>query len=147
MNLSFKKHSVLLFLSFLLLINLQVVFAGDDTWREVTTAELQMKTPKVEPGADAEAIFWEVRVDDSGTDNLIMKHYIRVKIFTERGREKYSKIDIPFVKGMKIKDILARVIKADGTIVELAKTDIFEREIAKTNDVKAGKCFFDGSCT
>ena len=124
MNLSFKKHSVLLFLSFLLLINLQVVFAGDDTWREVTTAELQMKTPKVEPGADAEAIFWEVRVDDSGTDNLIMKHYIRVKIFTERGREKYSKIDIPFVKGMKIKDILARVIKADGTIVELAKKRI-----------------------
>jgi Domain of Unknown Function with PDB structure (DUF3857)/Transglutaminase-like superfamily len=136
MNLSLRKHSVMLFLSFLLLINLQVVFAGDNVWREVTPAELQMKTSKVEPNADAEAIFWEVRVDDSNPESLVMKHYIRVKIFTERGREKYSKVDIPFVKGMRIKDIMARVIKADGTIVELAKTDIFEREIAKANDVK-----------
>ncbi len=134
MRLSFKKHSVLLFLSFLLLINIQIL-AQDKEWREVTPAELQMKTPKVEPDADAEAIFWEVRVDDSSED-LIMKHYIRVKIFTERGREKYSKVDIPFSKGMKIKDILARVIKADGSIVELAKTDVFEREIAKANKVK-----------
>ncbi len=135
MRLSFKKHSVLLFLSFLLLVNLQTL-AQDKEWREVTPAELQMKTPKVEPDADAEAIFWEVRVDDSSPDVLVMKHYIRVKIFTERGREKYSKVDIPFVKGMKIKDILARVIKADGTIVELAKTDIFDREIAKQDKAK-----------
>ncbi len=136
MNLSFKKHSVLLFLSFLLLINLQIVFAGDDVWREVTPAELQMKTPKVEPDADAEAIFWEVRVDDGSVDQLVMKYYIRVKIFTERGREKYSKIDIPFAKGMKIKDLMARVIKPDGTIIELGKTDVFEREIAKQDKVK-----------
>jgi hypothetical protein len=136
MILSFKKYSFLFFLSFLLLSNSQVVFAGDNTWREVTPAELQMKTPKVEPDADAEAIFWEVRVDDGSIEELIMKHYIRVKIFTERGREKYSKIDIPFVKGMKIKDLMARVIKADGTIIELAKTDIFEREIAKQDKVK-----------
>jgi hypothetical protein len=136
MNLSFKKYSVVLFLAFFLLINLQTVFAGDNIWREVTSAELQMKTPKVEADADAEVIFWEVRVDDSSPDNLVMKHYIRVKIFTERGREKYSKVDIQFEKGTKVKDLLARVIKADGTIVELAKTDIFEREIAKTSDVK-----------
>ena len=65
-----------------------------------------------------------------------MKHYVRVKIFTERGREKYSKVDIPYIKGVKIKNIMARVIKADGTIVELAKTDVFDREIAKTDKIK-----------
>ena len=80
-------------------------------------------------------IFWEVRVDDS-TENLVMQHYIRVKIFTERGREKYSKVDIPFEKGKKIKDIMARVIKPDGSIVELTKNDIFEREIVKTDKIK-----------
>lgn len=94
-----------------------------------------MKTAKVEADADAEAIFWEVRVDDS-TESLIMKHYVRVKIFTERGREKYSKVDIPYIKGVKIKNIMARVIKADGSIVELAKTDVFDREIAKTDKIK-----------
>ena len=135
MRLSFKKHSVLLFLSFLLLINLQTL-AQNKEWREITPAELQMKTPKVEPDADAEAIFWEVRVDDSSPDELVMKHYIRVKIFTDRGREKYSKIDISFVKGVKIKDLMARVVKADGTFVEIAKTDIFDREIAKQDKAK-----------
>ncbi|MEP6902507.1 MAG: DUF3857 domain-containing protein [Actinomycetota bacterium] len=136
MNLSFKKHSVLLFLSFLLLINLQVTFAQDKEWREITQAELQMKSPKVEPDADAEAIFWEVRIDDSSSDELSMRNYIRVKIFTERGREKYSKFDIPFTKGIKIKDIAARVIKPDGSIVEITQKDIFEREIIKANKVK-----------
>ncbi|HEX5704142.1 MAG TPA: DUF3857 domain-containing protein [Pyrinomonadaceae bacterium] len=95
-----------------------------------------MKTAKVEADADAEAIFWEVRIDDSSDDNLSMQHYVRVKIFTERGREKYSKFDITFSKGMKIKDIAARVIKPDGSIVEIAKQDIFEREIVKANRMK-----------
>ena len=95
-----------------------------------------MKSPKVEPGADAEAIFWEVRIDDSSDSQLTQQHYVRVKIFTERGREKYSKFDIPFTKGIKIKDIAARVIKADGSIVEINSKDIYEREIIKVNKVK-----------
>lgn len=137
MNLFCKKPVLALFLSFLFLASLQTVFAGDNEWREVSSAEVQMKKPLVEADADAEALFWEVRVDDgSSMTDLIMKHYIRVKIFTERGREKYSKIDIPYIKGVKVKDIMARVIKADGSIVELAKTDIFDREIAKQDKTK-----------
>lgn len=133
---SIRKPSILLPVMCLLLVFCsQIVFAQSKEWREVTVAERQMTTSKVEPNADAEAIFWEVRVDDS-TESLSMRHYIRVKIFTERGREKYSKIDIPFIEGMKIKEVMARVIKADGTIVELAKTDIFEREITKTDKIK-----------
>lgn len=135
MILSFKKHSVLLLLSFLLLINLQVVFAGDDVWREITQAELQMKTPKVEPDADAEAIFWEVWLDDKKGGKLFYNHYVRVKIFTERGREKFSKFDIPFTKGKKVEEVAARVIKPDGTISELQPSDIFEREILKAGKV------------
>lgn len=128
------KRSALLFLVCLMLLCSQSIFAGDE-WREITPAEIQMKTPKVEAEADAEAIFWEVRVDDGSAD-LVMNHYIRVKVFTERGREKYSKIDIPFSKGIKIKNIMARVIKPDGSIVELTKADIFEREIVKADKIK-----------
>src|SRR6185436_4627958 len=36
----------------------------------------------------------------------------------------------------RIKDIAARVIKADGTIVELKKEDIYDRTIAKASGVK-----------
>lgn len=130
-----RKYFTLLSFFGLLFVGLQAAFASSNDWRDITPSEIQMKSPKVETDADAEAIFWEVRVDDSG-ENLIMKHYVRVKIFTERGREKYSKIDVPFLKGMKIKEIMARVIKADGSIVEINKNDVFEREIIKSGDIK-----------
>jgi hypothetical protein len=118
-----------------LIIFTQTAFAGDD-WRPVTPEEIGQKTPKVESDADAEAIFWEVRLDDSSESELAFRHYIRVKIFTERGREKFSKIDIPFLKGKKVKDVAARIIRPDGTITELRKEDIFEREIVKVGGIK-----------
>src|SRR6476469_6016258 len=70
--------------------------AGED-WRPVDAADLALKAAVVEPNADSEAIFWDVRVDDGGESDLVLSHYVRIKIFNERGREKYSKIDIPYV--------------------------------------------------
>ncbi len=105
-------------------------------WRPVTPAELEIKTPKVEPGADAEAIFWEIRLDDKKSDKLSYNHYVRVKIFTERGRERFAKMDIPFVKGKKIEGVAARVVRPDGSSVDLKPADIFEREIAKAGKAK-----------
>lgn len=130
------KTSLFLSLFIVICVFSQIVFAGDNDWRDISPAELAMKSARVEPNADAEVIFWEVRVDDSSETDLVMTHYIRVKIFTEKGREKYSKVDLPFTKRKKIKDIEARVIKPDGSIVELNKADVFDREIIKANDVK-----------
>lgn len=95
-----------------------------------------MKGPLVDPSADAEAIFWDISLDDKKSDRLIYRHYVRVKIFTERGREKFSKMDIPFMKGKKVEGVAARVIKPDGTIVVLQPSEIFEREIVRLNKVK-----------
>jgi hypothetical protein len=108
----------------------------DIVWRPITPEELQMTKPKVEPDADAEAIFWEVRLDDKRLSKLTYNHYVRVKIFTERGRERFSKMDIPFLKGKKVENVAARVIKPDGSIVELKPEDVFEREIAKAGKAK-----------
>jgi hypothetical protein len=110
--------------------------AQDKDWRPVSPEDLASKAPVVEPDADAEAIFWEVRIDDSKESKLMENHYVRVKIFTERGREKYSKFDVPFTRGIKIKDLQARVIRPDGTIVEISDNDIFEREIVKAGGIK-----------
>jgi hypothetical protein len=130
-NLSFW----LSFLCFLFALT-AAVSAQDKDWRPVTPQELAAKTPVVEPDADAEAIFWEVRVDDSSVDGLVMKHYVRVKIFTERGRERFSKHDIPFEKGTRVKDVEARVTKPDGSAVYLNKEDVLERDIVKANGFK-----------
>jgi len=115
-----------------------VVFAGDD-WRPVDPADLALKAPVVDKDADAEAIFWEVRLSDEmegGTPRTVLRHYVRIKVFSERGRESQSKIDIPFLSNWKIQDIAARTIKPDGSIVELKKEDILERTIEKLSGVK-----------
>lgn len=112
------------------------IFAGDE-WRPIDPADLALKAPKVEKDADAEAIFWEVRVDDSVADELSLRNYVRIKVFTERGRESQSKVDLQYVGSNRIKDIAARVIKADGTITELKKEDILERTIVKAGGSKA----------
>lgn len=112
-----------------------IALAGDD-WKPIDPADLASKTPVVEKDADAEALFWEVRVDDGEADELIFTNYVRVKVFTERGKESQSKIDLPYRGSYRIKDIAARTVKADGTIVELKKDDVFERTLLKMNGVK-----------
>lgn len=109
--------------------------AGDE-WRLVDSAELTLKTGVVEKDADAEVLFWEVRIDDSSVEELALKNYVRIKVFTDRGKESQSKVDLPYSGSAKIKDIAARVIKADGTIVVLKKEDIYERTIAKASGLK-----------
>ncbi len=95
-----------------------------------------MKTSVVEKDADAEAIFWEVRVDDGDPGELVFTNYVRVKVFTDRGKESLSQIDLEYWRDSKIKDIVARTIKPDGTIVELKKDDIHERTIVKKSGLK-----------
>lgn len=127
-----------LFLSLCLFTAASINAAFED-WKPVEPADLALKAPTVEKEADAEAIFWEVRIDDNPEGDLIFNHYIRIKVFTDRGRESQSKIDIPFgnINGeIKIRDIAARTIKADGSIVELKKEDVFERTIVKVSGLK-----------
>jgi len=111
-------------------------FASGDEWRAVEPADLSSKTSTVEKDADAEALFWEVRVDDSQPEELVLKNYIRIKVYTERGKESQSKVDLTYLGSSKVKDVAARVIKADGSIVELKKEDIFDRTIVKASGVK-----------
>lgn len=108
----------------------------DEQWRPISEAERAQKVPVVEKDADAEYQLFEVRLDDTDDTDLSLKYYVRIKIFTERGRDKYSKIDIVGAPNSKIKDVAARVMKPDGTITELAPTDIFERTIVKVGSAK-----------
>src|SRR5262249_23629732 len=116
-----------------------------DNWKPVDPTEMSQKTAKVEPGADAEAIFWDVRVEDSvdnGEPKLTLSHYIRIKIFTNLGKEKYATVEVEEPRGRKITNVEGRTIKADGSIVELKKDGIFDRDLAKARGVKVkGKAF------
>jgi hypothetical protein len=105
-------------------------------WRPLDPAHLEQKAPTVEKDADAEALLWEVYINDSSDSTTDFIHYLRVKIFNDRGKETQSKIEIPYYNGISIKDIAARTIKPDGTIVELKKDAIFDREIVKVGRIR-----------
>jgi len=117
------------------------VWAVGDDWKPIDPALLTMKSSTVEKEADAEGIFWEVKMDDNPEGDLIFHHYLRVKVFTERGRESQSKIDIYYGElngrnNVKISDIAGRTIKPDGSIIELKKEDIFDRTVVKASGLK-----------
>jgi hypothetical protein len=113
--------------------------AGGDEWKPVDPAHLALKAPTVERDADAEAIFWEVRVADEVDGSVlrtVLRHYVRIKVFTERGKESQSKIDIPYLADNRITDIAGRTIKPDGSIVELKNDAVFDRTIVKVSGLK-----------
>src|SRR5207302_3478979 len=53
-----------------------------------------------------------------------------------RGRGSQISIDIPYLGGSSIKDVAARTIKPDGTIIEIKKEDVLERTIVKVSGLK-----------
>jgi transglutaminase superfamily protein/uncharacterized protein DUF3857 len=120
-----------------LLISAKSTLAAADDWKPIDSAQLALKSSIVEKDADAEALFWEVRIVDVPHGDLLLDHYLRVKVFTEHGRELQSRIDLPFGnifgEQIKIQNVAARTIKADGSIVEVNEQDIFDRTIIKTN--------------
>lgn len=114
----------------------QAQFRG---WKPIDPAHVELKAPVVEKDADAEAIFWEVYVKDEfeGSDPVkTFSNYIRIKIFSQRGVDGHGKVDLYYSSRGNIFDIAARTIKADGTIVDMKKDAVFDREIVRLSGVK-----------
>src|SRR5262245_27729219 len=69
------------------------------TWLPITDAERQLKTPVVEKDAGAEILLWRVHVVDEyqGQDlQRVFYHYIRLKVFDAKGKEKTGTVDLPY---------------------------------------------------
>ncbi len=108
-------------------------------WKPVDPADLARTTPRVEKDADAEALLWDVRVthDRKGQyAQAILTHYLRVKIYTDRGREQQSTVDIPYFSFTSISDVYARTVKPDGSVVEMDKSAVHDRVIVKASGLK-----------
>jgi len=105
--------------------------AGDD-WLPVTPEELKMTSEPKAPGAQAIYLYRQLDRDDVENREY---NYARIKIFTDEGR-KYADIEIPFLKGFgNIKNIKARTIHPDGTIVNF-DGKVYEKMIVKAKGVK-----------
>jgi Domain of Unknown Function with PDB structure (DUF3857) len=104
-------------------------------WLPVSDAERQLKAPAVEKGAGAEVLFYRVHVVDellSGYDiQRVFYHYVRLKVFDEKGKEKAGTIDLTYGNRGGLLDVSGRTIKADGTILELDKKAVFKRDLVR----------------
>ena len=108
-------------------------------WLPVTDEERNLKAPKIDPEAGGEALFWRVHIVDEDTitrPQTVLYHYLRIKIFDQRGAKAQGTQDIPFAGRRSIVDVAGRTIKPDGTIVELQKDAVFRREIVKIGGIK-----------
>ncbi len=102
-------------------------------WRPITPAELSLKPPQSDPDADVEALFRDVRLLNEaatfGYPHNVISEYIRLKIFTDRGRDKYGTIVIPYWGKSIVSNIEGRTINPDGSVIELKRDSIFEKVI------------------
>src|SRR5687768_3922537 len=118
----------------LLMASAHVAAAAD--WPVVAPADLTLAKPRIDPNADAEVLLWDVRVTDS--DDLdqvatILQHHLRIKIFTDRGRESHSKVDLTYSNDARVRDIEGRTVSPTGVVTELRGQDIFDRTVIETN--------------
>ncbi len=120
------------------LVSSTVAHAGSK-WRPVDAHELALTRPSVDPDAGAEVLLWRITVEDAITGPNVLSdvtHFLRVKVFDQRGVEAVGNPDIVYDKGTSIVDFAARTVRPDGSMVEVTKADRFERTIVKADGIK-----------
>jgi hypothetical protein len=120
------------FTGLLLALSALALRAGTN-WTQPTPDELKMTSDPAAPNAAAVCLNREEIVDDRLHFHRI---YARIKILTEKGKEQYSDIEIPYEAGVAdIKAVEGRTIHPDGTIVPFTGKP-FSKELVKAGDVK-----------
>ena len=111
--------------------------AGSD-WLPVPAEDLALKDNPAQPGAHAMILYRSSHIDArrAAVDGDFDEEYIRIKVFTEEGAKHETNVEIAYSKqSSDIKDIRARTIHPDGTVVNF-DGKVFEKTIQKSNENK-----------
>lgn len=126
-------------LTFMILLS-GAAHASKPDWAPLTSAEREQAASIVEKDAPAEVLFWDIKAEDVipmvGEPYTATSHYLRIKVFTEKGKEQQRQVQIPYYDEDDVGDIAARTIKPDGTVVELAADAVFDRSLLKAGNVR-----------
>jgi hypothetical protein len=86
-------------------------------FQEPTKEELQMTSDPKAPGAPAVYLYREESTDNR---SHYISQYARIKILTEKGREEWANVEVPYSVGHSAPPIIeARTIHSDGTVIPL----------------------------
>lgn len=120
----------LLSVSFLFLASFCRAYAFDD-WQPINPDELKMKADAAHQG-DAIILYHEETADDMTRHRYVYK---RLKVLTEKGKDRAS-VEIPYdAKYVGVSDVRARAIAPDGTITPFTGK-AFNSTIVKAQGVK-----------
>ncbi len=128
MLLRFRSYFFLLAIS---LIGSAPRLCAWDDWQPINQEELKMTADPAHP-ADAIILYHEETADDMTRHHYV---YLRVKVLTEKGKDR-ADVEIPFnAARIGITDIRARTIAPDGTITPFTGK-AFNKTIIKAHGVK-----------
>lgn len=105
-------------------------------WEPIDAAEWAQTKSSIDPEAGAEVILDDTTFDGQSAESSEVIHRVRVRIYEQRGVEKYSKVEIPFLKGASIRRIEARTVAPDGGVSLLDPKDIYDREVLRAGNVR-----------
>ncbi len=89
-------------------------FAFPD-WQQPTPDELKMASYPAAPDAPAVYLFREETVNDNIHNHTL---YARIKILSEKGKEMFGDIEIPYdARDSRIRNVAGRTVHSDGSIV------------------------------
>lgn len=132
-NFLVRRGSALLrrvFVLCLVLAPLSALAATD--WQQPTAAELQMTSYPGAPNAPALYLFRDENVDN-GLD--LRTVYARVKVLSEKGKEMFADVEIPYDSFDKVTDISGRTIHKDGTVIPFTGKP-YDKLLIKEGDVR-----------
>lgn len=112
-----------------------------ETWEPIPPADLAATASTVTPDADSEYLFWRCALEDE-LEDVTFKYHVRAKIYTTRGVENAGKLSIDRGSQSKLLRLSARIVKPDGTSIELKKSDFLESEVAKLGSYKVRRTSF-----
>ena len=103
-----------------------------DDWLPVPPEDLALKDNPASPGAHAMILYRESFID---ADKSVETDYVRIKIFTEKGKES-GDVELPYSRTQStIEDLRARTIRPDGTVVNF-EGKAFDKELVKGAGIK-----------
>ncbi len=106
---------------------------GFPEWQQPTPDELKMASDPAAPDAPAVYLFREETVNDDLHEHSM---YARIKILTEKGKEMFSDIEIPYEgRTFSVTDVSGRTIHPDGTVIPFTGKPM-EKLVVKTAKFK-----------
>jgi hypothetical protein len=134
-----KLISAICLLSFVILVlGLSRTSRAIDEWLPVPPEDLALKDDPKSPGAHAMILYREEFIDGAhGYED----EYLRIKIFTEEGKDE-GNVEIDYLnRQSKITGIRARTIRPDGSVVNF-DGQVYDKEILKASGVKISAKIF-----